>query len=146
MSAPQEPSGARPRREDGSGRIYRAWYHDRATGERRQVQTWTLRYYVNGKVRKESTGLTDYGTALRQLKQRLAELRTGTYVGVDVERTTYLELERLFLLGYETNRRRSLDRMVDACDHLRRFFGPARARDITTDVVLPLRRPAPAGR
>ena len=139
MSAgPDERPGtsAPPRRERGSGRLFRERYRDKATGLRRQVETWTIRYSVNGKPRKESTGATDYAQARRLLQQRLAEVRTGTYIGPDAERTTYPDLEQMLLDDYRANGRTSLDRMDDACVHLREFFGLARAREITADRVL----------
>jgi integrase len=72
----------------------------------------------------------------------LAELRTGTYLGPDVDKTTYDDLERLILDNYAAHGRRSLTRLALSCAHLRAFFGGLRARAIPErlDAYVSLRR------
>jgi hypothetical protein len=136
MSAAPGALGPRSRRERGDGSIFKRTYRDPATGDPVECATWTIKYSVNGKPRREATRTAEYQKARRILLQRLAEVRTGTFVGPEADRTTYGDLARLLLDDYRINGKRSLERMEDACAHLQVFFGHARARDITTDRVL----------
>jgi site-specific recombinase XerD len=63
-------------------------------------------------------------------------VRAGIAADPAVHRTSYLELEQMLLDDYCANGKKSLDRMEDACGHLRAFFGLNRARQITTPRIL----------
>jgi hypothetical protein len=68
--------------------------------------------------------------AKRLLDKRLGEIREGTYIGPEADRTMYEDLEQLALDNYTANRRRSLKRLKLPCAHLKAFFGGLRARAI----------------
>src|SRR5262249_10500308 len=73
--------------------------------------------------RKGSSGETSWKNAKRLLDKRLGEVREGTYIGPEADRTTYEYLEQLVLNNYTANRRRSLKRLQLSCAHLKAFFG-----------------------
>ncbi len=94
---------------------------------------WWIRYSVDGKRYRESTGSTDRREAEKLLRCRQAELGLGRFVEPDVRRTTFEDLAEILLDDYRVNRRRSLDRTELSLAHLREFFGGAKATSITTD-------------
>ena len=69
------------------------------------------------------------------LRRRLEEMGSGRLVGPTVERTSLADLITMFRDDYRANGRRSWDRMEDATEHLKAFFGEPRAVDITPDRV-----------
>src|SRR5262245_45485701 len=126
---------ATTKRERGDGSIFKEKYRDKRSGEIRECATWSIKYSVNGKPRKESSGSTFWKKAKGLLDKRLAEIRTGTYLGPEPERTTYEDLEKNLDNDYVVNRRRSHDRVQDACAHLEAYFGGMRALAITPERV-----------
>jgi integrase len=129
-------SEQRERRERGEGSLYRDSYRDRATGELKQAATWTMKLYVGGKTLKKSSGMADRRKALKELDKWKSQILTGNYTpGTD--KTTFDDLATVLLTEYKANGRRSVDRVEDAVEHLRAFFGNyTRAQAITADRVL----------
>jgi integrase len=84
---------------------------------------------------RESSGSKVRRVAGDFLKKRLAALGQGRPFGPDVERTTLEDLAKMLSDDYVVNGRKSLDRAERSVHHLREFFGPVRAMDITTDRV-----------
>jgi integrase len=121
------------RRDRGMGQIYRETYRDSKTGEKRKTATWYVRFWINGKVTKESTGSTNHADAVRQLKQRIGDAANGKPVGPLIQRLTFEDLAEMVVADYKANGRRSLARVEDALQHLRGFFGKDKAQRITTD-------------
>ena len=123
-------------RERGSGSLFQDTYRDPRTGEKMKCATWTMKLWVDGRRLKKSSGATKYRKALKELDKWKAEVLQGTYVpGAD--KTTFDDCATLVTNEYKANARRSADRVEDAIDHLRTFFGGyCRMRAITTDRVL----------
>jgi len=70
------------------------------------------------------------------LKNRLAEIATGTFVGPQSERVRVEELAEDFLREYRINGRKSLDDVKTRWElHLKPFFGVLRAVDVTSDLI-----------
>jgi len=112
--------------ERGEGRIFQDRYRDRATGEWRTCETWTIRWYSGGRHHKQG-GFETEKAARRELRARQEASAQGLYVpGADG--TTFENLATLLLDEYRANGRRSLDRADDAVSHLREFFDGYKAR------------------
>jgi integrase len=122
------------KRERGEGRIFQDRYRDRATGEWRTCETWTIRWYSGGRHHKQG-GFPTKTAAREELRARQEASKQGLYVpGAD--RTTFEDLAALLLTEYRANERRSLDRAEDAVGHLRTFFDGYTAKAITTTRIL----------
>lgn len=117
----------------GLGLVYQPTYRDRVSGELKTASTWWLQYSVRGKRYRESSGSSNHAVAVKLLKQRLGAAAEGRPIGPDIERTMFEDLARILLDNYKANGRRSLNRVEDAVEHLREFFGDSKAIDITED-------------
>lgn len=97
---------------------------------------WWVKYYRNGKSYRETTHTTDRATAKKFLSKRLAEISTGTFTGLEVERITIADLADGFIRDYRVNGRRSLDD-ADARWrlHLQPFFSSMKAASVTSDLL-----------
>jgi integrase len=133
-------------RANGEGRIFRPWYRDKVTGERKQTATWWVQYHDQRKPKtkqkiRESSKSEDRRVAVRLLRRRLADLEKGRPSGPDVEKTTLGDLHTMILTDYRINERRSIGRLREALAHLTGtddteggFFGKAtRAIHVTED-------------
>jgi integrase len=113
-------------RPKGTGCIY----------PRSGTSVWWIKYSRNGKPFSESSHTTDKRKAERILKQRLAEIQTGTFVGPETERTRVHELADDFLRDYRINGRKSVDDAKARWTlHLQPFFGPLRAVEVNCSLV-----------
>jgi integrase len=119
----------------GLGSVYRPKYVDKASSERRTSAVWWIRWHHRGKKYRESSESTNENEAKRLLKKRLGEAAIGRPIGPQLEKTTFEDLKTILVDEYRANRRRSINRIEDALNHLAGFFAEARAIDITTDRV-----------
>ncbi|MGO9268324.1 MAG: tyrosine-type recombinase/integrase [Candidatus Binataceae bacterium] len=94
-----------------------------------------IAYYHSGKEHRESSHSDSETQARKLLKQRLAEVATGRSAGGREERLTLDDLANGLLTDYQVNHRRSLRSARLSIGHLRKFFGLARAVDISTDRI-----------
>ena len=85
-------------RTRGSGALFK----------QRTSRVWWIKYYRHGVPYRESTHTTDRAEAKRFLSRRLAEIATGTFAGLEVERITIAELAEGFIRDYRVTGRRSL--------------------------------------
>jgi hypothetical protein len=70
---------------------------------------WWIKYSRNGKPYRESANTTERRKAERLLKQRLAEIVTGSFVGPHTERVRVEDLWDDVEREYRINERKSLD-------------------------------------
>ena len=113
-------------RTRGSGSIFK---------QRTSRVCW-IKYYRHGVPYRESAHTTDRAEAKRFLSRRLAEIATGTFAGLEVERITIAELAEGFIRDYRVNGRRSLDDVEARWKlHLQPFFGGLKAVDVTSDLI-----------
>ena len=117
------------KRRPGEGSIFKRT--SRITGK--ELPTWWIAFYVDGKEVRESAKTTDYQVALDLLTQRLAERNEGIYIGPEHERTTVgdAELEQV-VLHYQLRQRGSLRTLRG---HIRAWLAvlpPREARDVQT--------------
>lgn len=121
-----EAKGEGMPRTRGSGSIYK----------QRNSAFWWIKYSRNGKSFRESSKSTDRNAAKELLKTRLAELTTGTFKGLEIERIKVPELADDLLRDYRINERKSLDDVEARWTlHLEPFFGHLNASEVTSDLV-----------
>ena len=94
-----------------------------------------IAYYHRGKEYRESSESESEGQARELLKQRLGEMSRGHLIGPSEEKFTFEDLATMLLTDYEINGKRSVESARLSIKHLREFFGPDRAIDITPDRV-----------
>jgi integrase len=96
--------------------------------KRPEARTWNMKFYVDGKRHRESTGTEDREEALEVLRRRIAEAERGRLFDCS-ERITFEEMHELLLENYRFKRNRT-----DPSRHVRRLaemFGRMRGEDIT---------------
>lgn len=123
------------RRKIPTGRVFHRSYLDRK-GVRRKTRTWFLKYYLNGEPIEVPTGTEDFDEAVRMLRQRMAKVARHAEYSDHPERVLVDQLLDLIIDDYRFERRRSTydtERRVDK--HLRPFFGPKKAADISTSLI-----------
>ncbi len=99
------------------GSIYR---RKLASGE--LCATWTLKYYVNGRAVRVSTGLTDAAEAKRELKRREGKALSGEPVLPRVDRIRYEEAAADLRTHYQATGARDLTEAGWRFAHLDPFF------------------------
>ena len=113
-------------RPKGTGCIY----------QRPDSSVWWIKYSRNGKTFRESAHSDNKRKAERMLKHRLAELETGTFPGLHVERVRVDELAEDFLREYRINNRKSLDDAEARWKlHLKPFFAEMRAVELSSGLI-----------
>jgi integrase len=98
-------------------------------------QIWWVRYSVNGKKYRESSGSRRKKDAIALRRRRLAESSQGMKAGPELDRVTFDELSEGLLAHYEINELRSIDRIRHSLKHLRGQFGHDKAVSITSDRI-----------
>jgi hypothetical protein len=119
----------------GFGIVYQPSYRDKKTGEIKTQAVYWLQYFRAGKRIRESSETTDERLALRLLKQRQGELAAGRPTGPDINKTMFEDMVVMVTNDYRANKFRSINRLGDAIEHLREFFGDYKAIEITSDRV-----------
>jgi hypothetical protein len=92
---------------------------------------WWMKYYVNGRPLRESTGTADYAKAKRVLKDREGRAATGLPIPRRVDRIRYDELAEDLRRHYAVTSDRNLEEAEDRLKPLGRFFSGRRVVDIT---------------
>ncbi|MGD0413773.1 MAG: site-specific integrase [Terriglobales bacterium] len=99
-------------------------------------KTWTIKYSAYGRTVREATGETDWGTAQKQLTQRLHEIDTGRFVAPEVRRITVSDLAEDFLRDYRINGKKSTSHAERRWKlHLEPFFGQCRVGQVTNSLI-----------
>lgn len=123
------------RRKIPTRSVYQSSYKGR-DGKRHKSTTWFLKYYVNGKPVRDSTGTEDRDEAIRILRQKLASVARYSEFSQQVERVLVDQLLDLVVEDYQFNKRGSTyDTELRINKHLRPFFGQKRANDLTTAII-----------
>ena len=116
----------KPKRPRGTGSIYR----------RKDSGVWWIKYSRNGKPFWESTKETNEKKAETYLKNRLAEIQTGTFIGPKREKIRVEELADDFLRDYRINGKKSIADVTARWElHLKPFFKGYRAVDVTSEAI-----------
>ncbi len=117
----------------GFGRVFKR--HGKPEEWDSTDRNWHIEYYHRGKSNRESTGTTNRAQASKLLKQRLAEISTGKFIGPSENKLTFDALAEMLVNDYEINLRRSKATIGYFIKQLQKFFGSDRALDITPDRV-----------
>jgi hypothetical protein len=104
---------------------------------------WWVQYSFNGRKHRESTSSRNRADAVRLLRSRLEEVGRGRLIGRTLEKTTFSDLAELLLTDYRINRKRSLARIEDGTQHLRRAFSGLTAVCLTSDRIMAYIRARP---
>lgn len=94
-----------------------------------------IKYYRNGKPYRESCHTDKEAEARQKLKLREGAIAKGEFFGLKIEKTTFDELAKDFLLDYEIEGRKSKERAEISANHLAKFFKDFRANQITTEGI-----------
>lgn len=113
------------KRRRGTGRIYK----------QRGCKLWYIQYYKGRKRIRESTGSTDRRVAEQKLKQKLAQIITGTFVAPEVERIRVDELFQPYIDDLRMQGKRTTHPQRRWKLHLEPFFGGLRAVSVGTDLL-----------
>jgi len=98
-------------------------------------KTYWIKYYRAGKPYRESAKTDKESQAKRILKRREAQIETGTFAGLKVERVKFEELAQDFLNDYRINGRKSLESAEIFVKRLGKHFDGWRVVDITTPLI-----------
>jgi integrase len=115
--------------------LYRPKYRDPKSGELKESAILWVRHYHNGKKVRLSTGTDNVRKAVEFRNKCLGRASQGRPMTAALHRTTFENLASLVTDNYSVNEFRSLRRIKEALEHVRGFFGPDLARDITTDRI-----------
>ena len=123
------------RKKIPTGSVYQSSYRGR-DGKLRKSKTWFLKYYVNGKPERESTGTEDRTEAISILRQKMAKFaRSGEYAH-QTERVLVNQLLDLVVEDYTFYKRSSAyDAELRIDKHLRPFFGQKRPSEVTSPLI-----------
>jgi hypothetical protein len=88
---------------------------------------WWVKYYENGRPRRESTGTIRETEAKRFLKGREGRVATGQPILQRADRILYEEVEQDLRQYYQTTGSRDLKEAEYRVKHLEAFFGGRRA-------------------
>ena len=99
----------------------------------RRGRIWWITYNVDGKQHRESSGSDRKGEGVRLLKQRIAEIGDGRFVGPTNDRMAWRELETVIVDHFTTKRSRT--RVAGALNHLREHLCHCRVKGMTLDVL-----------
>src|SRR5512133_2759891 len=114
------------RRARGTGSVYR----------RKGTAVWHVKYYLDGKVFRQSTGETTRWKAEKYLQKKLGEIATSTFIEPKVEKIKVQELAEDLIREYSINRRKSLvDLKIRWEKHLAPVFGSLRATHVGSSLI-----------
>jgi len=115
----------------GYGGLFHDRYKDRR-GLMKEVATWSLRYYADGKQRTESAHTTDRRKAEKLLRERTGAVASGKWEEPESAKTKFEQIADALLNDYKSNKRRSLDRLMYSLAHLRSAFQGQRVKAINS--------------
>jgi len=98
-------------------------------------EIWWVKYYENGRPRRESTGTTKETEAKRFLKEREGRVATGQTILQRADRIVYEEVAQDLRQYYQTTGSRNLEEAEYRLKHLDRFFTGKRISAIGPDSI-----------
>ncbi len=96
---------------------------------------WWVKFYQDGKPYRESSSFAKRREAEQLLKKREGSIASGTFTDLRPEKTMFRDLAADLLNDYSNNQRKSLEMVRGYVLRLGRYFGKAKANQITTDQV-----------
>ena len=117
------------------GQVFQRNYRG-ADGQPRTCDTWTIRYFRNGRAIQEATKYKRKIDALNLLKLREGDIAKGVPISARGLRLTFDDAIEEVVRDYQMNGRRSVDCLRRRIDlHLKPFFGGRRMCDIGTEDI-----------
>lgn len=116
------------------GCVYKRKYKT-VDGQIKTCETYSIKYYRDGKPYYESTAFTKESDAKKVLKLREGQIAEGRFHGLRVERVLFDELANDLIIDYKINSRKTPERAELSVRHLAREFKGQAAAQITTDKV-----------
>jgi integrase len=108
-------------------------YKDKKTGESHESAIWWAKYYVSGRMRRESTETADYAEAKDFVKKREGEAASGLPIPKSARRVTFAELAADEVNDYRKNGMRSIvDLEIRLNKHILPRLGHLKATKIRT--------------
>src|SRR5579871_1211806 len=102
----------------------------------RQLPTWWLKYYQNGRAIRESSGTTKETVARRMLRAREGDVEHGIPITPRMGRVTFEEAAKDLLNDYTVNKKKTHDHAKRRIDlHLEPYFRGRRLANITTSDI-----------
>ena len=96
---------------------------------------WWIKYYRNGKCYRKSSGSTKKMVAKKFLNRKEGDIAKGEFYEIDFSKVIFDDLAADFLMDYEINENKSLDRAKQSLTHLMVEFEGAKVIDITTQRI-----------
>ncbi len=96
---------------------------------------WWIKYYRNGKCYRKSSKSTKKMVAKKFLNRKEGDIAKGEFYEIDFSKVVFDDLAADFLMDYEINEKKSLDRAKISLSHLMTEFEGAKVIDITTQRV-----------
>jgi len=96
---------------------------------------WWIKYYRNGKCYRKSSGSTKKMVAKKKLARKEGDIAKGKFHEIDFGKVIFDDLAHDFLMDYEMNGKKSLNRAKQSLTHLMTEFEGAKVIDITTQRV-----------
>ena len=94
-----------------------------------------IQYYRAGKYYRESSGSDRLIDAKKLAKSREGEMVQGKFINLKVEKTLFDEIAKDFIIDFNVNQKKSLERAEIMVMHLQKFFQGYRAINITSQAV-----------
>ena len=91
-----------------------------------------IQYFKGGRYYRESCGSDKLADAKRLAMVREGTMAQGKPLNLKIEKTTFDEIAKDYLIDYKMNGRKSLERAEIMVNHLSKFFTGYRAINITT--------------
>jgi integrase len=97
--------------------------------------TWWIKYYRQGTCFRESSGSTKKMVAKKLLARREGDIAKGKVPAINFEKVTFDELVQDFIMDYEINEKKSIERARSSIRHLEKEFKGVRVPAITTQRI-----------
>jgi integrase len=99
-------------------------------------QNLWIKFYKNGRPVRESAGSPLRSEARKLLSKRMAEVKSGKFIGLKREKIKVAELAEDMIRDYKNNAMKSLSDLETRWKiHLKPFFGDKRAVEVSSDLV-----------
>jgi len=116
------------------GTLFKSKYRA-ADGSVKESPYWSLRYYWNNQLIRETTKTTDYREAQKMLKSREGAVVDHRFPGLRIGKVTFDELATDVIEDYRMNGKKSIARAQRSINHLKKSFAGQPAAEITTHKI-----------
>lgn len=115
------------------GHLYHRKRRD-SNGKVKEYRTWTYKYYHNGKQRYFNTSETNKRKARDKAIAHEADVKKGD-TPWEYDKTTFTDMKEMLKIDYETNKKKSTERMTYSVQALESYFAGFKAKSISTNQI-----------